>query len=406
MFTRRARHAEPASKRLAAPRVPYRRILDLVGILETLRTVASLPELLASRTPATPVTLASPWAPHPNHLLPLMVTADIFGSTPAPMTREVAMQVPTVARARRLICTTIPRFPMVAIGRDDEPLADQPSFLTRSDGALSPYHRILWTVDDLLFHGWSLWAVRRYADSGKVSEAERIPFSSWRFDQDGVILIGDEPADPDQVILIPGLDEGLLAFGGDAIRHAERLIKAAASAAETPTPNLELHQTSNAPMSESEIDHLIRRWADARRGKNAGVAFTNSAIETKEHASASEHLLVEGRNAASVDVARAIGIPASMVDATGPQSSLTYQTVESRNAEFVDYGLAPFMAAICGRLGMDDVVPAGVRIQFDLGTYATPPTGGSTEVSAPDDHSPRTRPAEPARRPGEGGMPT
>lgn len=360
------------------------RILCLVGFIDTLRTAARLPELLASAPTSTPVHLASPWAPYPNHLQPIIL-GDVFDLAHQLMDRATAMRVPTVARARRLICTTIPRFPMVAVDRDGEPLADQPAFLTRSDGTLSAYHRVLWTVDDLLFHGWSLWAVRRYADTGKVSAAERVPFQSWSFGDEGVILIHDQEVDPAEVVLIPGLDEGLLTYGADTIRHAERLIRAASTAAETPAANLELHQTTPAPMSSDDIDRLVKSWADARRGKNGGVAFTNSAIEVNEHGSASEHLLVEGRNAASVDVARAAGIPAAMVDATGPQSSLTYQTVESRNAEFVDYGLAPFMAAIVGRLGMDDVVPAGVRIEFDLGNYATPPSGGRASIGVPDD---------------------
>lgn len=384
-----------------------------VGFLDTIRTAARLPELLAaSSATLPPVHLASPWAPYPNHLHPIVV-GDVFDLAHQTMTRDAAMRVPTVARARRLICTTIPRFPLVAIGKDGKPLEDQPPFLTRSDGTLSAYHRVLWTVDDLMFHGWSLWAVKRYADTGKVSAAERIPFQSWSFGDEGTILIHGKTVDPAEVVLIPGLDEGLLAYGADTIRHAERLIKAAITASETPSPTLELHQTTPAPMSEEEIDRLIQRWADARRGKNGGVAFTNSAIEAKEHGAADEHLLVEGRNAASVDVARAVGIPAAMVDATGPQSSLTYQTVESRNAEFVHYGLAPFMAAICGRLGMDDVVPAGVRVEFDLGDYASPP-GGTPTVSSPDDHRPvpeadrpenRTPPEQTVRVKIDGGTP-
>ncbi|MFL0579171.1 phage portal protein [Dietzia sp. 179-F 9C3 NHS] len=354
-----------------------------MGIFQTLRTAARLPDLLATTTTPAPVSLASPWS-RPNHLQPI-VAGDLFDADRLPMTREAAMKVPAVARSRRLICTTIPRFPLVAIDRDGEPLAEQPPFLTRSDGTLSPYHRLLWTIDDLLFYGWSLWAVRRYADTGKVSAAERIPRARWTFDADGHILLDGDPADPDTVLLFPGLDEGLLSYGDRAVRHADRLARAADTAAETPMANLELHQTSTAPMSDEEIDRMIARWAAARRGKNGGVAYTNHAIELREHGAASEHLLIEGRNAAAVDVARAIGIPAAMIDATGPSSSLTYQTVQSRNAEFLDYGLAPFMSAVTARLGMDDVVAAGVSVRFDLGGYVTPV---GTTVSTPDDHTP------------------
>ncbi len=324
-----------------------------------------------------------------------MVMGDLWGlGEHVPVTREAAMKIPVVARARRLICTTIPRFPMSAIGRDGEPLADQPAFLTRSDGALSPYHRILWTVDDLMFHGWSLWAVKRYADTGKVAESERIPFQRWSFDSDGFVLLDGEPANPDEVLLIPGLDEGLLSYGDRAIRHADRLLEAADTAARTPSANLELHQTSNAPMADDDIDRLIQRWAEARTGKHGGVAYTNASIELREHGAANEHLLVEGRNAAAVDVARAAGVPAAMVDATGERSSMTYQTVQSRNAEFVDYGLAPFMAAITARLGMDDVVAAGVSVRFDLGAYVNPP---GSSISTPDDYTPPATPEGPRR---------
>ena len=355
-----------------------------MGIFQTLRTAARLPDLLASSA-LQPAGLASPWSPS-THLAP-MVLSDVFGADHLPLTREAAMKVPAVARARRLICTTVPRFPLVAVDTHGEPLDAQPPFLTRSDGVLSPYHRMVWTMDDLLFYGWSLWAVRRYADTGKVAAAERVPRHSWTFGNGGEILIDGTPANAADVLLIPGLDEGLLTYGDRAIRHADRLIAAAETAAENPSPTLELHQTSTAPMTDPEIDKMIARWAAARRGKNGGVAYTNHAIELREHKAVSEHLLIEGRNAAAVDVARAVGIPAAMIDASGPTSSLTYQTVQGRNAEFVDYGLAPFMAAVTGRLGMDDVVASGVAVRFELGDYTTPAGG---VIGTPDDYTPPT----------------
>lgn len=75
-----------------------------VGFLDTIRTAARLPELLAaSSATLPPVHLASPWAPYPNHLHPIVV-GDVFDLAHQTMTRDAAMRVPTVARARRLIC--------------------------------------------------------------------------------------------------------------------------------------------------------------------------------------------------------------------------------------------------------------------------------------------------------------
>lgn len=342
--------------------------------------------------------IASPWVPAPSHL-ESVVWADLFGVAYLPLTRAEAMSVAPMARARHLVAGTIARLPL----RDyrAETLTDpQPIWIDRSDQPTSAFHRMLWTVDDLLFYGWSLWQLERGQDNN-VLAAQRIPYEMWDFDQSGLILIGGEyPAHPELLCLIPGMHEGLLNFAKRSIRHASNLVAGADRAAETPTPNLELHQVNDAKLTDDDIAKLVAQWAAARRGVNGGVAYTNSAIEVREHGAPVEALLLDGRNAAAVDIARSCGIPAEMIDAhTG--SSLTYSTIEGRNRELIEYGLAPYMAAISARLGMDDITPRGRRIAFDLeeylgvpGTYGAPDDGSGLE-SLP-------RPAIPAASPGLG----
>ncbi|MBF6085291.1 phage portal protein [Nocardia cyriacigeorgica] len=298
------------------------------------------------------------------------------------MTRVEAMSVPAMARARRIIAGSIARMPLRAY-RGDELAGDQPRWLDRTDAAVSPFHRMLWTVDDLLFYGWSLWSLSRDA-SDRVSSAARIPWDRWDFDTFGRIEVDGELVADRDVCLIPGVDEGVLYFAQTAIRHAAKLIAAADKVADTPAANLELHQTTDAPMTTEARDELIASWAAARRGANGGVAYTNHAIELREHGAPHEHLLIEGRNAAAVDIARAAGIPAASIDATGPTASLTYETTEGRNQELVDYGLAPYMSAISARLGMDDMVPRGNRIAFDTEDFVGP----TVRVQVPDDGGP------------------
>lgn len=328
--------------------------MAIFGALRSLRTTTTLQ-------------LASPWQPNPSHLETL-VWADLFGfDKPLPLTRAEAMSVAPLARARHLVCGTIASF-SIRDYRGDDLTEPQPAWIDRSDTPMSPYHRMLWTVDDLLFYGWSLWNVTR-GDQGVILTAQRVPFDRWSFDENGLVLLdGEYPERPELLVLIPGSHEGLLCFAGRTIRHASNLVMGADRAAETPTPNLELHQTNDARMTETDIAKLVSQWAAARRGKNGGVAFTNSAIEVKEHGAPAENLLIEGRNAAAVDIARACGIPASMIDADAG-GSLTYQTIEGRNREFVDYGLSLYMAPISARLGMDDVTPRGRRVAFDLEEY-------------------------------------
>jgi hypothetical protein len=82
-------------------------------------------------------------------------------ATTAPVTRGMAMAVPAVAKARHLLLRRRATSPGVVPGPTKDP--EQPLWMQRTDGDLSPFHRMLWTVDDLLFYGWSLWAAKRGA---------------------------------------------------------------------------------------------------------------------------------------------------------------------------------------------------------------------------------------------------
>lgn len=323
--------------------------------------------------------LSSPWV---TGSLEPIVWADVFGTDWAgPITRDAAMSVPAMARARHLLCSAVARSPIHRyVGADLAP--SDPRWLVRTDGMVSPFHRMLWTVDDLLFTGWSLWAVERNAD-GFPGRADRVPPGTWQFSTNGrAVQIDNTEVDPSTYLLIPGPHEGTLTFAGRTLRTAAELEGAVAIAARSPLPAVDLHQTTDVELDQTEIDALVSRWVDARRGANGGVGYTNSAVEARVLGSHSEHLLIEGRNASAVDVARVAGIPAAMIDATNAGASLTYETTAGRNAEFLDYGVLPYMLAISSRLSQDDVVPAGSRVAFDTSELTGPlptATGPTTE---------------------------
>lgn len=354
-----------------------------VSLLTRLRKTIGLDRLPATGAAA----LASPWAPRPTHLEPV-IAADLFGDdAKRTITRADAMAVPALARARALITTTVARLPVHAT-RAGVPLDDQPRWIDRTDGPVSPFHRMTMTVDDLLFYGWSLWAVERDYD-GRAIAADRVPIHRWTIRDDGTIVVDDHHVPDRDVCLIPGPHEGILTFGADTIRHAVAVLDAVARAAETPAAQVELHQTNDAPLTAEEADRIRQSWIAARRGRNGGVAFTTAGIEVRDHGAPIADLLVDGRNASAVDIARMCGIPASMVDATLSGSSLSYQNTASRMNELVTFGLAPFMAAIAGRLGMDDMVPRGVRIEFDMAETVAP----ISKFTVPDDDQPAALPA-------------
>ena len=330
-------------------------------------------ELAAAYAGTMPVVVgpASPF--QETSALQSVVWADLLGEELRVVTRSAAMMIPAVARHRHLICGVAARSPLACFSgavRDPE----TPRWAVRTDGELSPFHRMLWTADDLIFTGWSVWLATRNSDRS-LATAERIAPTRWDTDVAGRVRVDGELVDQDRLILIPGPHEGILTFGAAALRRSLDNLDAAANAARNPSAYLELHYTGDEPMTDTEIDKLIARWAKARRGENGGVAFTSKGLEVKEHGTHEAHLLIEGRNADAVDAARLVSNPAAMADATSSGASLTYETTEGRNDQFLDYGASLYMDAIAARLSMDDVVPNGKRMAFDV--------SASTEKNAP-----------------------
>ena len=366
---------------------------SVVGILDKLtgrdvaRVVASTPPSFVVDPSTYPI--ASPWS---SSDLQRIVFEDIFGEEIPQNTRSVSMRIPAVARARGLLVSTIARLPMVQLGVDEQipPLTDaaaraafrdaQPTWLYRSDDGTSPQHKLAWTVDDLIFYGWSCWWRTNGADGFPLS-TQRINMGDWQVTADGKVeVVGHENVKSSDVILIPGFHEGILSYGAEPLRDARQLYAVVRQRLASPIPPINLHQVEGEPLTETEIDALIDRWVTARNNPtNGGVGYSNKAIEVIELTGGDDSaLMIEARNAAAVDMARMIGVSAGMIDATAPKASLNYETQSGRNQEFVDLDLQQYIAPIEARLSMDDVSPRSKHVAFDLTNYTAPvpsPTG-------------------------------
>jgi hypothetical protein len=323
-----------------------------------------------------------------------VVWSDIMGTgEPLPMTRAEAIMVPALARARHLTAGAIAGCPLTA-WKSGARVDPTPSWAIATDGQLgtlpparrtalalhagqSPWWRMVWTVDDLIFYGASLWLVTQADPDGRPLRMARLPWSTWSVDQEGRVTDADgRPFADNELRVIPGPHEGLINFAQRTIREASTLETSAADIARRPF-RLELHQTTDLELTREERAELVGATRQALSDNN-GILFTNAAIETKDHAVDSHELLIDGRNASAVNIARVVSIPAAMIDATTAGASLTYETTAGRNAEWVDYGLSLYLDAIEARLSMDDVVPAGTSIAFDtteLTSLTVPATG-------------------------------
>lgn len=349
-----------------------------VGLLQLLSSrryeaaiqAANVPPLDPSTYP-----IASPWS---SSNLQRIVTEDVFGKQLPINTRGAAMRIPTVARARNLFVTSIAPNPLVAKNAAG-PLAKNPSWMTKTTDGTSWQSRMVWTIDDLIFYGWSCWWRNNGADGFPLS-ANRINQGDWSINADNRVEVYGTVVQDTDVILIPGFHEGLLSFGVDVLADARRLYEIVRDRLGSPVPPLNLEQTGGRQLTDEEIDKLVDRWALAR--KKGGVGYTSEHIKATPLTSGDEQLMIEARNAAAVDLARAIGISAGLVDATTPKSSLNYETQTGRNQEFNDRDLDLYTAPIAARLSMDDVMPAGQACAFNMADFTGPapsPTGPTVE---------------------------
>lgn len=322
--------------------------------------------------PAARVGIRSPWS---SAQLQAVTLADIFGENAMPITRAQAMQVPSIAKARHLICSPLARQPLVA-RRSGVALSSQPTWLYRTNTQTHPNIRMLWTLDDLLFGGWSLWAVER-STTGQIIDAVRVPPEWWSFGVDGAIEVNGAGVDADSVILFSGPFEGLLEAAAPTIRAARSIERAWFARAESPIPAIELHQTTDDVLDDDEIDDLIESWATARLDPHGAIAYTPFNIQAIAHGQSDPQMFIEGRNAIRLDIANFTGLPASMLDGSMATASLTYSTETGKRNEFIDYSVGMWQDPIEARLSMDDVVPRGTSVAFDLTNLIQLPQSGT-----------------------------
>lgn len=309
--------------------------------------------------------------------LPPFLAEDIFDEetrAKLPLTRSTAISVPAISKARNLLVGTIAKFPLKAYRAGVE-LTDQPTFLYRTNSTVSPYERMAWTVDDLIFHGYSLWLVERGQrtdpDAARpIVNAEWIPTDRWTI-SDGVVLVDDVDIPDENVIVFNSPFEGLLNIAGRTIRGARDTESSWTGRAKNPVPIIELHMLDDQ-LTDEEARAVVDAWATARTQPNGAVGYTPANIEVRTHGEVKADLMVEGRNAVRTDIGSFLNIRASMLDGTMGVDSLTYTTTEGERNSFYEFDLPFWTDPITSRLSLDDVLPRGQYVEFQKYTDPNP----------------------------------
>lgn len=293
-------------------------------------------------------------------------------------TREEAMSVPTVARGRNIICSSIASIGLEVIDRSTgmEIEDGTPRVIRTPDPRVPGSATYVWTCEDLLFYGYAYWQITElFSDTYRVRSVQRVSPARVTIQTNALAteieyyMVDGSPVPNSGIgslVVFNGNDEGLLNRAGKTIRTGAELERAAAMYAREPVPSMVLKSNGTA-LPADRIAKLLDAWGISRR--NRSTAFLNADVSMEAVGFDPEKLqLNQARSYVSTELARALGIPAYYVDAeTG--SSMTYSNASNQRQSLLDFSLLPMMTSISERLSMPDFVPQSQRVEYDLSDY-------------------------------------
>lgn len=293
-------------------------------------------------------------------------------------TREEAMSVPTCARARNIICSSIASIGLEVIDRATGLEIEEatPRVIRTPDPRVPGSATYVWTCEDLLFYGYAYWQITElFSDTYRVRSVQRVSPARVTIQTNALAteieyyMVDGSPVPNSGVgslVVFNGNDEGLLNRAGRTIRTGAELERAAAMYAREPIPSMVLKSNGTA-LPADRIAKLLDSWSTARR--NRGTAFLNADVTLETVGFDPEKLqLAAARSYIATEIARAAGIPAYYVDAnTG--SSMTYSNATTQRQTLLDFSLIPLMTSISERLSMPDFIPSTQAVRYDLSDY-------------------------------------
>jgi HK97 family phage portal protein len=320
---------------------------------------------------------AAPTSDVEASLAPFNLSTSVYGLLNAPTTvdRATAMSVPTVARARNIICGTLASLPLEQYNRFTGAHVEPLRVINQPDPRVAGFVVYNWLAEDIWLYGVGFGLVLdAYAEDGRVRSWTRIEPKRVTpkynlamteiegYEVDGRLApIGGVGS----VIRFDGADEGFLNRSGRTVIAAVELEKAALSYAKEPIPSMVL-KSNGTNLTSERIAKLLEAWRNSRATRS--TAFLNADIDMQSVGFDPKSLqLVEARSYVALELSRAAGIPAYFISAEN--TSMTYSNATSERRSLVDFSLRPILSAIESRLSLPDICPSTSQIRFDLDDF-------------------------------------
>lgn len=275
--------------------------------------------------------------------------------------RTLAMSVPAFSQGVYLIANTCGGFDFLYRQPDGStvpaPLLDAPT-----PGVAAS---IVWgqVFADLVLYPQAWLKITSRDAGGYPLTVARLDPETVSADADGrVFHEGRHIPDRDLIRLDSPVAPGALKTASRALLTALDLEDAARRYASQPMPTGYLYNKGGDPLDPEDIAELLAAWQTGR--KTSSTAYLNevTGYEVVGFDPASLQL-VEARRQAAADIARCLNLPPSAVNAP-TQDSLTYSTTESNARTLLVSTLTPYLAAVAGRLSLEDVTPPGYRVTY------------------------------------------
>ena len=284
------------------------------------------------------------------------------------VSRHDAMTVPSVARARNLVCGTVASIPLEYYKKSTGEVIAPPRWISQLSKSQPSFVTITWIVDSLMFYGVSyLLVTERYAEDGHPSAFEWIANTRVTFTTDiyGLYVtqyyVDANPVDMNDIVTIQGFDEGVLDRGGRTIQAAIDVERAAATNSANPQPTGFL-KNSGADLPPAEVQGLIAAWKRARQ--NNSTAYLTSTLDYNPVSFTPKDMMYnEAIQNLSTQIARTMNVPAYYLSAD-QNTTMTYANVQDERKQFYALSIEPYIQAIQSRLSMDDISTSGHEVRF------------------------------------------
>ena len=294
--------------------------------------------------------------------------------------RNNAMTVPTIARARDLIASVVATTELCMYKRqwndqtrEMEEIEIAPrSWLAQPDPTL-PYSTFMaWLLDDLFFFGRGFLFINSRTADGFPNSFQRLPAAMintrdqagpvWYAPSNEVYFQGGR-IEPENLVQIISPVQGIVYQSELSVQTAIRLEKARYRNATSTIPAGVLKITGGEPLTQQEMADLAAAFNSAREN-NQTAAISQDVDYQPTTANPANMMLMEAANFQALEACRITNIPPYLAGID--IGSYQYSSGKQAREDLYLFAARVYMDAIAQTLSMNNVLPQGTIVRFDI----------------------------------------